>query len=227
MARGAPPGRQRVAGARCCCAGVEGAAFGGLLRLLAAGSLRSLEPPCLSSGLSYIIPLSIMSYNTQEHPIPYKPSFIANTFLARAYGEQVGDVDQLKIQKLVYFLHGWYLATQDESVINEKFEAWPYGPVLSSLYQDFKRWGRKPLEGYATDIDPKTGELKSFVVNQSDKKFYEVFDRVWKKYKPFSGLYLSSLTHAPNTPWSLARNRGNDYLNNDEIKEYFVRLAGA
>lgn len=43
-------------------------------------------------------------------------------------------VSPMKLQKLVYFAHGWCLAHADKPLINEKVEAWQYRPVVSSLY---------------------------------------------------------------------------------------------
>jgi len=157
--------------------------------------------------------------------LPYKPSHVANSFLVRAKNEGISDVDPLKIQKLIYNLQGWFLATRDAPVIGEQFEAWPYGPVLSSLYHEFKGAGSGPIQGYAKDIDPASGQYSTLMVSPNDTQFTEVFDRVWERYKSKSGLALSSLTHAPGTPWSLARARGNAYLSNDEIKQHFRDLA--
>ncbi|MTH95348.1 Panacea domain-containing protein [Roseibium sp. RKSG952] len=155
----------------------------------------------------------------------YEPSFVANAFLNRAREESIKDVDQLKIQKLVYCLHGWYLATQNAPLVGEYYEAWPYGPVLSSLYHEFKYNGRKPIKSYAIDVDPKTGEDKALMVGVTDKKFYSLFDVVWNRYKRLNGLQLSSLAHAEGAPWSLARARGETYLSNDEIRTHFRALA--
>lgn len=157
--------------------------------------------------------------------MPYKPSHVANSFLVTARNEGISDVDHLKVQKLVYNFHGWFLATMDEPAIGELFEAWPYGPVLSSLYNEFKVAGSRPIEGYAKDIDPATGSYKTLMVNPNDARFAAVFNRVWDRYKNKSGLALSSLTHAPGTPWSLARQRGASYLSNEEIKQHFRDLV--
>ena len=157
--------------------------------------------------------------------MPYKPTWVANAFLHSARAENINDVDQLKIQKLVYCLHGWNLATRGEPVVGEMYEAWPYGPVLSSLYHEFKSVGKKSISNFADDIDPKTGQKSALMVAKSNSSFYEVFDRVWNRYKGYSGMELSMLTHAPNTPWSNARERGDDYISDEEIRLHFIALA--
>lgn len=157
--------------------------------------------------------------------MPYKSTWIANTFLQRARDDGVTDVDQLKIQKLVYCLHGWNLATRGEPVVGEMYEAWPYGPVLSSLYHEFKGSGRKPISIYAQDIDPSTGEKNSLKIAESNTEFYEVFNRVWSSYKNYTGMQLSMLTHADGTPWVNSRERGDDYICDEEIKTHFIALT--
>jgi uncharacterized phage-associated protein len=145
--------------------------------------------------------------------------------LYRARQENVRDIDPLKIQKLVYCLHGWHLATRDTPAVGERFQAWPYGPVLSSLYHEFKTNGSNPITEYATEVDPVSGQNRSMMVSLDDKPFQQLFDAVWNRYKKFSGLELSALTHAPDTPWKMARERGDSYLRDDEIKSHFRELA--
>lgn len=155
----------------------------------------------------------------------YKPSWVANTFLLKAKEEGVTDVDPLKIQKLVYCMHGWKLATTGVPAVGEYFEAWPNGPVLANLYHKFKHYKWSPINEYVQDIDPTTGQMKALVVPTSDEQFFAVFNRVWDKYKGLSGKELSDLTHKPGTPWSLAREQGLQYIHNNDIQRHFVELA--
>lgn len=161
----------------------------------------------------------------QPQSFVYKPSWVANTFLLRAREEGVGDIDPLKIQKLVYCMHGWKLATTGVPAVGEYFEAWPNGPVLANLYHKFKHYRWNTIDDYAQDIDPTTGQMKALVVPTSDEEFFEVFNRVWGRYKRLSGKELSDLTHKPGTPWSLAREQGLQYINNSDIQRHFVELA--
>ena len=79
-------------------------------------------------------------------------------------------------------------------------------------------------EGFEV-TNPATGEVKALMVPHSDEQFFAVFDRVWAKYKGLTGKQLSDLTHRPGTPWSLARERGQQYIYNDDIQRHFVELA--
>ena len=151
----------------------------------------------------------------------YNPNHIANAFLLKAKNEGVNDVDALKIQKLTYNLNGFSLAIDDCPIVGERFQAWPYGPVLATLYHQFKKYGRGPIAGWAFDEGSKD---QAFRPSDRDRHFYDLLEAVWDRYRAFSGLQLSALTHAEGTPWSLARKRGDDYLNNDEIKDHFLSI---
>lgn len=55
-----------------------------------------------------------------------------------ATNEAVGDsITNLKLQKLLYYLQGHWLATFDGPLFGDKIEAWRYGPVVPSVYSHF------------------------------------------------------------------------------------------
>ncbi len=155
----------------------------------------------------------------------HKPAHVANSFLYQAKIDGVSNMDQLKVQKLVYCLHGWNLAVTGKPVVGEFFEAWPYGPVLSSLYSQFKSYGKRDIDAYAIALDPSTGEEAVQVVSLQDREFMNIFNPVWARYKNLTGLQLSALTHAPGTPWTEARRSGFGYIPNEQIRDHFISLA--
>lgn len=165
-----------------------------------------------------------MSNHAPER-IVYKPTWVANSFLLRAKKDGVGDVDPLKIQKLVYNLHGWHLAVTGHPVTGERFEAWPHGPVNSTLYHQFKKFRFRPIRGYAKDVDPATGKEVATYISPSDERFYSIFDKVWDRYKGFSGQELSEMTHAVGTPWSYARENDLQYIPDALIRKHFIDLS--
>lgn len=165
--------------------------------------------------------------NNAPRRVVYKPTWVANSFLVRAHRDGVTDVDPLKIQKLVYNLHGWNLAVTGSPAIGERFEAWPHGPVNSTIYQQFKEYRFRPITGYAQDIDPSTGERSATYVNPSDVAFYDIFDRVWDRYKGYTGQQLSEFTHAVGSPWSYAREHDLQYIPDNMIRDHFIELSQA
>ena len=51
-------------------------------------------------------------------------------------------VDNLKLQKLLYYSQAVYLVLHDkEPLFSESIEAWDYGPVVPPVYKEYKRYG--------------------------------------------------------------------------------------
>lgn len=125
-------------------------------------------------------------------------------------------VDPMKLLKLVYISHGYYLAFFNKPLITDEIQAWKYGPVIPSLYHVIKRYGSSSY------VDLEHIEIYSEKeVNKEDSHFLESF---WNSYKKYSGLQLSDLTHRENTPWSNTYRHGEYYsqINDETIKEYYL-----
>src|SRR5690606_24176720 len=95
----------------------------------------------------------------------YTPAHIANYFLWKAKKENI-ELTAMKLIKLVYVAYGWYLAFKDEKLFDERIEAWRYGPVIPSLYHEFKRFRNDPIEKlvYSKEINIESGELEDIPV---------------------------------------------------------------
>ena len=155
--------------------------------------------------------------------MPYPSKTIANNFLQWDFQDGAASITPMKLQKLVYMTHGWYLAVHNKPIISEQFEAWPYGPVEDTLYHTFKQYKNSPISTYAkTWLGDKE---VSYIVKKDNKKFYDIFNAVTAKYGSLSALHLSSLTHMPGTPWSATRASGQTYIPNDLIREHFQGLV--
>lgn len=139
---------------------------------------------------------------------------VANTFLDRAKKEKI-DISPMKLQKLLYILYKVYLQTNGLKLFEDRFEVWQYGPVISSVYQIFKRFRSNKITEYFLNKD---GTYNTVRFNHNPR-FDKAFEYVWGKYKQLDGVYLSRLTHQPNTAWSKADQRGDIYLDDQEIRE--------
>lgn len=156
----------------------------------------------------------------------YSPQAVANYFLKRGEQEAV-PIDAMKLQKLTYFAHGWYLAIHSQPLIDEPVEAWQYGPVIPSIYHEFKRFGSQPITRQAFRLEGSAIVLPT--IPDSDAETMAVLDKIWTVYKDFTGIQLSNLTHQPGTPWSLTRestnrSRGVD-VSDEVIAQYFRKVA--
>ena len=152
---------------------------------------------------------------------------VANCFLEYSFKKDI-PISPLKLQKLVYCLHGWHLAITDEPAIDEYFEAWPYGPVNENLYHIFKSFGNEPITVYADTWDSKSKKRVAYVVSTANLDFYNIFNLVVDKYMGFTPAQLSSLTHAEGTPWAIIIKEASTTsrrIENDLIKQHFRSLV--
>jgi len=148
---------------------------------------------------------------------------VVNSILKLGFRNETQDLTHLKIQKLLYFLNGWYLAIHGEPVIDEPFEAWPYGPVVPSLYSDLKRYGASPIDEYLLEWDENSLQKKPFVISKENKDFWEVLNPVWEKYSVFSAKQLSTMSHETNSPWD--RTPQMLKISNSLTRNYFLALS--
>ena len=148
---------------------------------------------------------------------PYLPKAIANAFLQRAFNDKKL-VGHLKLQKLVYLAHGYYLAvTNGTPLIDEPFEAWDYGPVCRNLYDEFRDNGRSPINRLATDLDWDTEQDLPVPVPADDPAARKVIDFVYKTYLDRSPFSLSDLTHKAGWAWDKTRKADKFGLRNVDI----------
>ena len=130
--------------------------------------------------------------------VPYSPTALANNFIEQ-FGEAHG-IEHMKLQKLVYCAYGWWLATNGIKGIrltNDGPEIWEHGPVFSSLYQNFRVFGRSKV------TVPQSGNPFNPPENidADDKPVRNFIGWIWGRYGHLSGFALSDLTHKQGTPW--------------------------
>ena len=158
----------------------------------------------------------------------YRAASIANEVLDLSDGRKI---TQIEIQKIVYFVHGWYLAYRHEPLVGELFEPWKYGPVVRSLYDSFKRFGSDAITSKAsvwqTDTEGRIVESTPAVISnnaQEDSYVRSLTRSVWDKYGTLAPFKLVEVTHIPNGPWAEAYAAKQTYITNESIEKYFVSL---
>lgn len=127
----------------------------------------------------------------------------------------------MKLQKLVFFVHAWSLASTGSSFVSERPEAWQYGPVFDSLYHELKGFGSRDIDAYLTQTNPDTGERQAMVPVFTDTAFWNLLVQVWDRYGQFSALQLSALTHESGGPWEQAHTTQSVWLQDDIVRDYY------
>ena len=150
----------------------------------------------------------------------YDSRRVANYFINKGLDEGV-DLTPMKVIKLVYISHGWYLAYRKKSLISDSIQAWKYGPVIPILYRSLKHYGSNQIEALIDiDNDNKINDSE-YKVSDEDAVFLDI---IWDHYKKFSALQLSTITHKRDTPWSVTYD-GTTFgkiIPNSIIQEYYA-----
>lgn len=161
----------------------------------------------------------------------YPVKAVANGIL-RIAEEHRSAISPLKLQKLVYISHGWYLGLTGKPLISDELaEAWQYGPVFPSLYHEFKEFGRGSINQRATEFDlsSRNFDIVEPEIPDDDKYTWALLNKVWAEYGKFTGGTLSDLTHRDNTPWeeTWRNSRGvkNTDIPNELIEAHYKQLA--
>lgn len=152
------------------------------------------------------------------------PQAAANYFLKKAQSDRKM-LTPMQLIKLVYIAHGWTLALLSRRLFDEKIEAWQHGPVIPSLYHEFKMYG----DGFVSkpslnmDID---GNVYYPRVNSTEQEALTVLDKVWEVYKGLSASQLRALTHRAGTPWSNCYKDGERHIEikQEEIRKHYIEL---
>jgi uncharacterized phage-associated protein len=102
-------------------------------------------------------------------------------------------VTNLQLQKILYLAHMIYMGRNNkEPLIYESFEAWDYGPVLSSLYHRVKIFGEQPIKNIFIDIpDLEDGTKEVNLLKEACDKLL---------HQPPSKLV--AFTHQPKGAWA-------------------------
>ncbi len=150
-------------------------------------------------------------------------------------------ITPMKLQKLVYYCHGWYMAITGEPLINDQIEAWKYGPVVSTLFHEFKNCGSSPIGYRALEIrdtgkgvfgfEQFTPSIEDEIQDQRNlDDLKAIVSAVWDEYKKFSPTKLSNMTHEANGPWDQVVNQqyhgdppGGTDIPTDLIRDHFLQ----
>ena len=147
--------------------------------------------------------LSSTNYFSNKQRYPQKmiltsttsPLFISNNLLHLSFNENIS-ITPMKLQRLLYLIYRDYLIETNQPLFSERFEAWKYGPALSSIHDNFHQYYDNPITHYYKplyQISEKTNPI-----------FSKVLYSIWNTYKFHDGIALSNLTQRLVCAWYIA-----------------------
>lgn len=135
---------------------------------------------------------------------------IANKIIANTDASQGEIISNLKLQKMLYYMQGFFIAVFDKKLFENELEAWQYGPVVKEMYYYFKDFGSG-----AISLKDNTEILT--LSNEEN----ELFNEVMTEYGQFSAIKLMNMTHE-ELPWRKIFNENpQGVIPYDLLKEYF------
>jgi len=135
---------------------------------------------------------------------------VAHKVIYACDAERGDIISNLKLQKMLYYLQGFFIAVFDRKLFKEPIEAWQYGPVVRNAYFHFKEFGSGAitLKGDETIIDLPSLESK-------------LFNDVMSEYGQFSAVKLMHMTHE-ELPWKKTFDeKPEGEITYDLLKDYF------
>ena len=120
-------------------------------------------------------------------------------------------------------MHAWGLALNDFSPVSERPEAWEFGPIFSTLYNELRVHGGSGIKEYVLDLNPATGRREPLVPDPKESDFWNLFEQVWKRYSPLQDTHLSTLSHQDRSPWDIARQGKLQTLDDRLVAEHYRR----
>lgn len=128
-------------------------------------------------------------------------------------------IDNLKLQKLLYFAHGFWYSIKGRPLLDEAVQAWKFGPVIYSAYQEFRRFGSDPILARAVT----NGRIARLGQSQEDEDVRRFLEAIVWHFRNSSGLELARKTHAQGTPWRRVVTQEGGFGNFEQIPESAIK----
>lgn len=152
---------------------------------------------------------------------PLSSEAVGNWFINKAK-ENGTSITAMKLQKLIFYAHGWCLALYSTPLVEDQVEAWTYGPVFPHIYHLAKSYGSQPITSLLNDFFSEPS-----LVPAGDPRI-PLLEKIWDVYGKYTALDLSEMTHEPGGPWDITvknnpGRRGTD-IPDTLLKDYFQSL---
>ena len=136
---------------------------------------------------------------------------VANFFIDATNRSADDQITNLKLNKLLYYAQGCYLARTGKPLFQDAIEAWTLGPVVPAIYHKYKVCGRAPIRAVDDDYSDE----------QFSEQELETLLDVMREFGQYTGSALVSMTHKAGTPWS--ETATGKVISNDCIRKYFEK----
>lgn len=102
-------------------------------------------------------------------------------------------ISHLKLQKLLYYAQGVYLAITGKQLFNENLMAWEHGPVVVEVYDKYKEYHRDYIPMKSNEINDEI-----ITIIESDPQASHILNIVYDNFAIYTAWQLRQLTHKAN-----------------------------
>lgn len=142
---------------------------------------------------------------------------VANFFLKIVDRDSGSTITPLKLQKILYYAQGYFLAYNDRELFPEEFQAWAHGPANEQIYDKYKKYGFQSIPTPSETIKNISNDISNFLTD------------IWETFGIYDGKYLEEQTHKEE-PWINARNgiapgeRCTNIISKESMKNFFKKV---
>ena len=133
-------------------------------------------------------------------------------YIIRRYNSNMHEITNLKLQKILYYIQGYFFKLKSKPAFNEEIYSWPYGPVVKEIYFEYSGNGADSISLSDGDMSIQT-DLND--VNKLDKK---LINQIINKSYAYSAFDLVKKTHT-EIPW-ISTQKGN-VISKQKVEDYF------
>jgi uncharacterized phage-associated protein len=140
----------------------------------------------------------------------YSAYAIANAFVQRSLEGKLSGLSPMKLQKLMYYAQAWHLKVKGAPLLDDNFARWKFGPVIPSIYHEFKDFGYRDISTMATTLSEDGAGFKMHVpkVPEDDLSTWALVDAIISRYGSLGAQALSARTHQPGSAWAIGLTDG-------------------
>lgn len=124
----------------------------------------------------------------------YRVIDVADYIISRAY-QCEKPISNLKLQKMLYYAWVDFYKKTSQHLFYESICAWPLGPVVPEVYNEYCSYGGRPIRLILENTDIKGSD--SYILNQIIDKYIDIPASV-----------LVNQTHTPGGAWDTIYKNG-------------------
>lgn len=140
---------------------------------------------------------------------------VCNSILKRSFEDGI-KVTPMKLQRIIYLVYKEYLKRTGCVLFRDNIQVWRTGPVVISIYDDYKYFKDKDITRFNRDIKGRVSVV-------SDIMILGIIDDIWDTYKNKSGIELSEVIRGTGGAWCNAWECNKVILDINDIIDEIVK----